>query len=62
MKFTVKDKRAGHKVVTHAGLQGFTTTAYNCTGGNGIVKRAYLRKIRNVAREYEQAIRRLMDQ
>jgi hypothetical protein len=60
MGFTVKDKRAGHKTVTHSGLPGFYATGYNCEGGNGPVKRGYLRTIRSIAEEHQTTIRRLM--
>lgn len=47
--FSVKDdKRGGHKVFTHDGIQSFRTGSYNCEHGrNPEIKRPYIPKIRD---------------
>ena len=56
--FTVRDgSKGGHKIVTHDHLDGFTTAAYNCKGGDGIVGRAYLGKLIQVLKTYKTGIK-----
>ncbi|WP_081619194.1 hypothetical protein [Thioalkalivibrio sp. ALE19] len=53
--FEVRDgKKAGHKVVTHAGLPSFYSTSYTCGHGkNPEIKPAYVRNIRRMLEERE---------
>ena len=46
LQFTVRDATAGHRVVTHAGLQEFYGTSFNCGHGrNQLVKPIYVRNL-----------------
>lgn len=57
--FEVRDgKKAGHKVVTHAGLPDFFSAAYTCGHGkNPEIKPAYIHKIRKLIEEREADLR-----
>lgn len=57
--FEVRDgKKAGHKVVTHAGLPDFFSTSYTCGHGkNPEIKPAYIQKIRKIIKEREDELR-----
>jgi len=57
--FHVKDgANGGHKVVTHPHVPDFTSTGYNCRGGNGEVSRNYLGLLIRVMRQHKDAIKR----
>ncbi len=55
--FVVRAGEAGHKVVTHPGLKGFYSAAYNCGHGkNPEIKPAYIGKILRILRQYESEL------
>lgn len=53
--FDVRDgKKAGHKVVTHPGVAGFSTAAFTCGHGkNPEIKPVYVKKMLELLRDYE---------
>ncbi|MEA1604576.1 hypothetical protein [Pseudomonas spirodelae] len=55
--FDVRPGKAGHKLVTHPGLAGFSSMSYNCGHGrNPEIKPAYVVNVLRVFREYEQEL------
>lgn len=62
--FDVRDgSRGGHKVFVHDGIQGFTSGSYNCDHGrNPEIKRAYIRKVLVILRQYEAELTRYLEE
>lgn len=62
--FEVRDgERGGHKVFSHRGIEGFLSGGYDCGHGrNPEIKRAYVRKVLNILRQYEAELTRYLEE
>jgi hypothetical protein len=58
--FEVRDgSKGGHKVFTHDSLKDFTSSSFNCDHGrNPQIKKAYIKKIRNLLEQYSEELSR----
>lgn len=55
--FEVRPGKAGHKLVTHPGLEGFKSMSYNCGHGkNPEIKPAYVVNVLRALRQYESEL------
>lgn len=56
--FEVRDgKSVGHKLIFHAGIPSFHSASFNCGHGkNPEVKRAYVRKLVRLLKQYEKEL------
>lgn len=60
--FTITPGRGNHKIVTHDGLDGFTSTSYDCGHGKDAqIKPPYITKVARVLSDYASELSRYLE-
>ncbi len=62
--FEVRDgRKAGHKIVTHPGLEGFYSASFSCGHGKDPqVKRPYIQQIRKVIETHKDELEQFIQE